>query len=291
MENIFIVTDFSAASHNAALYGIELAKSFGAKVFLFHAYQVPVQVPESYIFYTTEDVWQTIKELLEKEAVALDPGKTVSIEICGGEGTPAHAILDQARTRKADLIICGMKETVKGLRRIFGSTTTALTRMSEMPFLVIPEDAHFSTPGHIALASDMDSETSADTIRVLKELGQKFKSKLSIVWVVENEVDEAYTRKFQPEGITRHLKDMEPNFEFPTGNSITGALEGFAKDHSINMMAIIPHKHNFLERFFVESTTTSLIFHTHIPLLVLPQKRNTEISESVNGNQLKEAVQ
>ncbi|CAN5751699.1 hypothetical protein BH11BAC4_BH11BAC4_18430 [soil metagenome] len=291
MENIFVVTDFSAASRNAALYGIALAKQFGAKLFLFHAYQVPVQIPESYLFYTTEDVWKTVKELLEKEVVAIDPEKVVDIEICGGEGAAAHSIIQHAGAAKADLIICGMKETIKGLRRIFGSTTTALTRLSEIPFLVIPEDATFSKPVHIALASDMDTETAADTVALLKEFGKAFQSKLSIVWVVENEVDEAYKRKFRPEGITRHLKDMEPGFEFPAGNSISAALEGFAKDHSIDMMAIIPHKHSFMERFFVESTTASMIFHTHIPLLVLPQKKESGASSVMNSDKMTRAFQ
>ena len=35
MKNIFIVTDFSPASHNAALYGIEIAKLFGDKFQVF----------------------------------------------------------------------------------------------------------------------------------------------------------------------------------------------------------------------------------------------------------------
>jgi len=290
MKNIFIVTDFSAASHNAALYGVELAKQFGAKLFLFHAYQVPVQIPESYIFYSTEDVWKKIKELLQNEALAIDPERTVEIELCGGVGAAAHTIIEHAEAAKADLIICGMKETVKGLRRIFGSTTTSLTRLSKIPFLVIPEDARFKKPAHIALASDMDSDTAAETVTLLKEFGKTFKSELSVVWVVENEEDEAYKRKFLPEGITKHLKEMEPRFEFPTGKTIATALENFAKDNSIDMMAIIPHKHTFMERFFVESTTTSVIFHTHVPLLVLPQKKHSEKKEGVNSHSLNEAL-
>jgi len=276
MKNIFVVTDFTPASRKAAMYGIEIARHFGAKLFLFHAYQAPVQVPESYIFYTTEDVWQTVKELLEKEAAAIDPGKTVEIELCASEGAAGHAIITEAGIKHADLIVCGMKETVKGLRRIFGSTTTALVKVSNIPLLVVPEDTELKIPGHIALACDMDSETSTDTVTVLREMGEKFRSKLSVVWVVSDEVDEAYKARFRPTEVVNHLRSMNPAFEFPTGSNITRALEGFAKDHSIDMMAIIPHKHNFLERFFVESTTTNLVFHTHIPLLVLPQKKKNE---------------
>jgi hypothetical protein len=69
------------------------------------------------------------------------------------------------------------------------------------------------------------------------------------------------------------LKKMDTEFEFPKGSSVSGALETFAEEHTIDMMAMIPHRHNLLERFFVESTTNKMIFHTHIPLLILPQKK------------------
>lgn len=276
MENIFIVTDFSIASRNAALYGVELAKFLGSKVFLFHAYQPAVQIPESYILYDTKSDWETIKKLLEEEAAAIDPGKTLAIEICASDGIPATAILDNARMHKANLIICGMKTTIKGLRRIFGSTTTALTKTSNIPFLVIPADATFSKPSHIALANDMDADTSPATIEVLKEISKAFQAKLSVVWVLENEAEESYKMRLQGTGISRHLKDLKPVMEFPTGGSIASVLDNYAKENATDMMAIIPHKHNFIERLFIESTTNNLIFHTHIPLLVLPQQKQQD---------------
>lgn len=288
MKNILIVTDFSPASHNAALYGMEMARAFGAKVYLFHAYITPVQVPESYLFYTPEDVWNNIREMLEKEAGELNPGKDVTIEICGAEGKPATAILHEAKSRNIDLIVCGMKGSAKGLRKIFGSTATALTATSEIPLLILPEGATFRKPERIALASDMDTETSPLTISLLKAVSEKFHSKVSVVWVVENEVDEAYKLKFRPTNLISDLKKMDTEFEFPKGTSVSGALETFATEHTIDMMAMIPHKHNLLERFFVESTTNKMIFHTHIPLLILPQKKMSEAETVKNENRLTE---
>ena len=34
---------------------------------------------------------------------------------------------------------------------------------------------------------------------------------------------------------------------------------------------MVPHKHSLLERWFVKSTTRSMIFKTRIPLLILPE--------------------
>ena len=288
MKNIFIVTDFSAASRNAAMYGIELAKHFTSKVYLFHAFQSPVQVPESYILYNTEDVWSNIKELLVKESEIINPDKLVDIEICGSEGAAAKAINTEAMIKNADLIICGMKSTAKGLRRVFGSTTTALTRLTEIPLLVVPEDASFKKPVNIALASDMDQETSAETVDMLKQLGEKFSSKLSVVWVVEEGLQETYTKRLQPTAILNNLKEMNPVYEFPKGSNVAQALEQYAEENSIDLMAVIPHKHSFLNRLFVESTTTHLIFHTHIPLLLLHQQKSGDTKAEAGINDFSE---
>lgn len=277
MKNIFIVTDFSEASQNAGRYGIEMAKYFNANVFLFHAYQVPVQVPESYFVYSTEDVWANVKGQLETEAATINPDKLINVEICGAVGLPVNLITEEATKREADLIICGMKGMGKTFRRIFGSTTTALSRKSEIPMIVVPENAKFQPPKNIALANDMDPETSALTYGLLKELGEKFVSKLSVVWVVDEGIDVDKEMRFRPKSFINELKDLDPVLEFPSGSSVIAALDGFIKDHSIDLMAIIPHKHDAFERFITESVTKKMLFHTHIPMLILPQRKKSDM--------------
>lgn len=280
MKNIFIVTDFSEASQNAGRYAVEMAKYFNAQVFLFHAYQVPVQVPESYFAYTVEDVWATVKEQLETEAGAINPGKFVNVEICGGVGLPVSLITEEAAKRDADLIICGMKGQGKTFRKIFGSTTTALSRKSEIPMIVVPENATFQPPKNIALANDMDPDTSALTYNLLKELGEKFVSKLSVVWVVDEGTDANKEMRFRPKSFINELKDLDPVLEFPSGSNVINALDGFIKEHSIDLMAIIPHKHDMMERLMTESITKKMLFHTHIPMLILPQQKKSEVTNA-----------
>jgi hypothetical protein len=37
------------------------------------------------------------------------------------------------------------------------------------------------------------------------------------------------------------------------------------------MLVMMPHKHEWLERLFRKSETKDMIFHTQVPLLVLPE--------------------
>lgn len=282
MKNILIATDFSGASRTAAMYGAALARQFGANIFLFHAYQTPIQVPESYVLYTSDDVWAAAKELLQKEIEAINPSGDLNIEITGGEGMATQAILKEAERVKADLIICGMKSDAKPFRRLFGSSTTGLAKHSDVPFIVVPENAHFRSIKKIALANDMDSETAVETTRVLQEIGEHFSAALSIVLVVDEEFDKDKEFRFLPLTLAKNLKSLKPVLEFPKGENIVKVLDDFAIGNNIDLMAVIPHKHSFLERLIIESTTNKLIFHTHVPLLVMPQKKNGELADATN---------
>jgi len=144
--------------------------------------------------------------------------------------------------------------------------------------IVVPENASFQPPKNIALANDMDPDTSALTYQLLKELGEKFVSKLSVVWVVDEGIDADKEMRFRPKSFINELKDLDPVLEFPSGSNITSALDGFIKDHSIDLMAIIPHKHDMIGRLMTESVTKKMLFHTHIPMLILPQKKKGEMA-------------
>jgi nucleotide-binding universal stress UspA family protein len=179
----------------------------------------------------------------------------------------------EARLRKADVIVCAMKGVAKAFRKIFGSTTSALIHKSDIPLIVVPEKAVFNIPNNIALASDLDPETSASTLELLKVIGEKFTSGLSVVWVVGEDFDAENEMRYRPSEFIKGLRGLNPVFEFPKGGSVTKVLEDFIRKNNVAMLAMIPHKHDFMERFFTESITKKMIFHSDIPLLVLPQKK------------------
>src|SRR6476620_3942830 len=126
MKKIFVATDFSDAAVNAGKYAVELARHFKAKLFLFHAFVPPVEIPESYLFFTTEQVGEKALEQLDREEKTINKYKIVTIEKIAAEGNPTDALLAEAAKQQAYLIICGMKNTGRIAKKIFGSTATSL---------------------------------------------------------------------------------------------------------------------------------------------------------------------
>jgi nucleotide-binding universal stress UspA family protein len=273
MKNIFIATDFTPASKNAALYGIELAKHYNAKVYLFHAFQNQKAKTGSLIHGDDDiNLKQLSREWLTEQAAFLNENGSVNLEMCSGEGAAADAIIENALAKKADLIICAMKGTAKVFRKIFGSVTLSLIDKSNIPLIVVPDSVAFQKPTNIALAMDIDPATSPATLQLLKNVGENFYSKVSVVYALKENFNEDDVVKFSPPVNISEITHLYPKYEFRVGNDIVKTIESFTNEQAVNMLAIIPHKHTRTERWFTKSVTKELVFQANLPVLVLPQK-------------------
>ena len=117
MKTVFIATDFSEASHNASMYGIELASSIGAKIVLFHAYTIPLSIPESYVIVRPEEVKKTAEDYLLDEVLKLRKSNMQSIDILAVEGNPVDMIINQVKKYDEPLVVVGMKGEGKNLKK------------------------------------------------------------------------------------------------------------------------------------------------------------------------------
>lgn len=270
MKNILIATDFSSASVNAGKYAVQLATHFAAKLFLFNSYVPPVQIPESYLIFDTENPAGDAMQQLDKEEKIINSEGFTVVEKTIGEGRPAEAIASEATRLKADVVVCGMKGSGKAIRKLFGSTVTALTKNAEFPLLVIPEDMDFRAPANILLGGHSRAKSYSHDVRILSDIASAFNSRLYIVSIVVEDDENAIGLNERYLEFTNQLKTMNPSFEMLPGNEIASELNGYVNKTGINMIVLMPQQHGFLERIFLGSVTTDMTFLSKIPVLILP---------------------
>jgi nucleotide-binding universal stress UspA family protein len=271
MKTIFIATDFSSAAHNASKYGIELASKFGARIVLFHAYIIPLSIPESYVIVNAEDVKKTAESYLLEEVKVLRKSTVQAIDILAAEGSAPEIILLNASKYSDCMIVMGMKGEGLALRKLIGNTTTAVARKTHLPLIIIPESAEFNQVKKVAFASDIDYTISLKTIDMLKEIGLHFNSQIFIVKVLKNSINEIEELTYRSERLKGKLNPLQVDFAFPRGAAVADVLQDFITENKIELIAMVPHHHNLFERLFVKSETRKFIFHSHIPLLILPE--------------------
>lgn len=274
MKTILVPTDFSDAANNAAEYAVQLAKAIKAKVILFHVYHVPVPATEVPIVVLSPDELQKDSEmLLRKKAAHLKKNSGVEISCIARMGMAVDEILEEEKN--ANLIVMGIRNVSKLSEILLGSITTTILRKTNTPLLVVPENIVFKAPKRIVFACDYDPKTNYDTIESLNELIKAFNSKLFVLNVKVNKEYVSMEEAGTGLRLENKINDFSHIYNFKENEDVVEGINKFISEKKADMVVVIPHKHNLLERLFHKSISKTIAFHTHSPLIALPDKHKT----------------
>jgi nucleotide-binding universal stress UspA family protein len=270
---MIVLTDFSAASLNAARFAVSFAKEFNAAITLMNVIQPSVIVHDSMfasVMITQAEILQQNQNLMNQEIEKISKIYGQKIDSIVTEGYISDLVSDLVVKDKIDLIVMGMKGKGKS-NSVFGSTTTALIRKSDFPILVIPESASYTPIERITYASDFDSSIEMDRFTALIKIAEKFSASLSILHVEKND-------RFTTEDALGKLKTntqlsmLKHEFHTIRENDVVAGINKFMEENPCSLLAMVAHKHTLFDRIFGKVHTREMSFQTKIPLLVLQGK-------------------
>ena len=143
-ETLLVPVDFSAHSDKALAYAIGLAKTFGSKVHLIHAYHLPIQIASPDQVVIPQDFWSAVRDSaarkLEKTVQKVkDAG--VDAETHLAEVPPVQAINQTAEKIGADLIVMGTRG-LTGLKHVLlGSVAERTIRTAPCPVMTVKDES------------------------------------------------------------------------------------------------------------------------------------------------------
>lgn len=145
MKTIIAAVDFSNATTGVVELAIGLAKSFGAKLELFHAVE-PEPGYSAYGFTPDEFPAMTVFQLeAKRRAIAKleELLATVQVELPSAtshlvEGSPLHTLLDYVKDGGADFIVIGSHGHGVIASLLLGSVAEGMVRKATVPTLVVP---------------------------------------------------------------------------------------------------------------------------------------------------------
>lgn len=141
ITKILFPTDFSEGALHAFPYAADLAKTYGAKLYLVHIlYDIAVasglHVPHTSMDTLYAELEVNAKKSLESFAYEMRKG-IADIEFSVLRGVPYEETLKFAETHGIDLIVIGTHGR-KGLdRMLFGSTAERIVRNAACPVLTV----------------------------------------------------------------------------------------------------------------------------------------------------------
>lgn len=275
MKTILVPTDFSDASRNASIYAAEFAKIMQCQVVLFHTYAVPIVIASDMpttVMMDPEVLRLQTLTLLKTEAEAVEKitGTKLSYEVV--EGDAVNEIIELERSKNTDLIIMGIQESSAVSEHIIGSTATDVIRQSLTPVMVIPLQAKFKQFKKIVLATDYSIGTDTHLLEPIKEFCRIFYLKLFVLNVVKELELIGVEKEVSRMRMQNYFEDLEHTHYYLEDDDIIHGLNNFIDQYSIDIIAMLPHRHNLFSRLFKEGNTKKMAFHTHIPLLALPSR-------------------
>lgn len=292
LNRILCATDFSDLSNQTIPFGIALAKSFSARLYVCHIIDLPfaamngeiqldpIEQQKQMMAYAQEQLAQ----LFEKESVDWEP--LVSI------GHTADEISRIVEKKRIDLVISATHGR-SGLKRLLlGSVTERLMRILSCPLLIIKgreetqvliKETDFP-PGRILVGCDFSADSGL-AFQYGLAMAQEFEAELHLVHVVEPPVyQNVLVPSVAPGGLTREsildqltdkLARMVPEEVKNWCDLKTTLREGkpdeeltrYAELNDMDLIVLGVRGHSLVETVFIGSTTDRVARRAPCPVL------------------------
>lgn len=269
MKTILVPVDFSTNSRKALRYALLLAGKMKYRISLIHVFIDSIGI----IANNSEKIrWDFAENELKKLAENIKTKTKVKCSSLLVRGVSANKIVEITEKKKAELIVMGTKGASGIKKIIIGSAASQIVKESKIPVLVVPEKTALKKIIRtIVFATDYhDSDLKA--IKFLSVLAKTFSSKLTMVHVMDGELNnysEQQLIDWFSSKVTKTINYSAINFRLVKSKKNIGeALQSFIKRSKADIIAVSIREKDIAEKLFTPAITMDMLYHTHIPLLV-----------------------
>lgn len=274
MKKIIVPVDFSAASTNAAEFAGNLAIFYGAEIWLFHAYEMPVGIGEiAWPLFNVTELQKAAEQELEtlKETIQSNLRSKITIHTKAQMTTLMDGLEEICEVVKPDLVVMGLSGKGALAKLVVGSNTIKIIHDLQYPVLVVPPKAAFTPVLRIGFACDYKKIEESTPVSLLKKVVKDFNAELYVLNVDFedrnfdiNVMDETFT-------VRNLFRDINPVYDSIESKTVTEGLNEYAVEKGLDWVVVIPKKHTVLQKIFNRSQSKDLLYHTHLPVLCIHQ--------------------
>ena len=275
---LLVASDFTEDAEKAARYAIQLAAQLQADLHFFHAYslkkkridKMPADILHSL---QNEGEFSAHKYYLKYlKHLRAELNEVVAIHPILMEGKAEEAIVLQANLLSADLIILGAGNRKRFSNQMLGNTTTAVIKKAPCPVLIVPEHTKWEPVKHIVYGTSFDEKDSR-VPATIDTMAFQLNAHISCLHIKTE--DEVHGKMKHPK-LTRifRLKEDPSNrifFYTLIHPSILKGLCDFSKMYKADILSVLFPQKTGWDKWFGSSMARSLMFRTHVPLLVAVQ--------------------
>jgi len=274
-RKILLPTDFSDNSWNALVYALKLFKDEYCTFYFLHATTIKVPTLSN----LSNKLLSAMKEESNKELLAFkafaessDANANHDFHITSSTQDLLSAIWTAIEEKDIDLVIMGTKGATGAKEFFIGSNSMdVVKKIKKCPVLIVPEEYDFVAPKQIAFPTDYNRKYDLKEINPLRQLADLFDSKIRILHInVEDELSDVQDTNLT--NLLNHLQDYESSLHWmPNYDKKSQEINDFIDEMKIDILAMVNHDHNIIEKMIKEPVIEKIGFHPKIPFLVIPE--------------------
>lgn len=286
-KRILVAVDFSDYSVKACQMAFNIAKEINAKVKILHVFHniyFPSNIPfadslkdipdEGLLDKTRKQMLELCIDIDKKIAEGIFPSINYSYSL--REGLAGEEIEQFINEYKPVLLVLGTKGKDNNKKYMLGGVTADIIEMTNIPVLAIPESSPINNicdVKHIAFLTNLHARDLAS-----------FKTLVSLVSPYQNiKITLVHINRINKEGgkcPEASLVEMREHFlkQYPQFNiayklidapDIPNAIENFAIEEDVTVVALNTRRRNIFGRMFVPSISRKVLLISKVTLLVL----------------------
>ncbi|PZX50938.1 universal stress protein [Algoriphagus chordae] len=265
---IILPIDFSDNSLNALDFAIALAGKRDGEIILVHVIESVFDFA-SQASVAIENLHRDAESLMQK---TLEKHKDSELKFTTiiKEGTASISVARIARDMDATLIVMGTQGASGILVKLIGSTTINLIKESSVPVLVVPAEANAEEIRKVALALEFANHEEKFIDWVI-DMSIRWERGLEFVHVqTASDYEEDSGIKKLEDFITSHHPGLPVKIHTFYASTPVEGLDQFLEENE-NVILVMCHEHkNLWEQVLSRSQTIEMVFHSKVPLLVMP---------------------
>ncbi|SMO71532.1 universal stress protein [Solitalea koreensis] len=263
MKTLLVPTDFSEAASKAIKYATDFALLNNYKIKLLHINQTvsdPNMPPELVVDILDQQEQSSkehiakLKEDLENQGIQVDATVLRGFSIAG-------EIETVIKENKVDMVVMGTRGTSDIIEKLLGSNASWVMDSVHCPVLVVPQKTEVKPIKKIVFATQFRSP-EAEFLNQTIEYAKKLDAEVTVLKINTHDEDEGLLNELNIVSQSQHSRIVVRN-----APSVSAGLIGYLENNEVDLLTVIAHKRNLLEKVFTPSLTKKLAEHIHVPLL------------------------
>jgi len=277
MKKILVTTDFSANSKAGLRLAIQLASQHQYELIFLHVYYI--MKPSSWHEKTfTEYKEKQVKKMqLDLNRLVDSVYKSMKISSAGKKCILLHSIYTDKSIREYAAknkfsFICISTRGAGNIKKYFGTNTSSLISLSEIPVIAVPANYRKSKITAILYASDLSSLEKE--IKQVVDFAKPLKAKVELLHLnspaeimIDTKIIETAVKKFSRYDVRLHLENCNLVETF-----ISNIDSAIASSKPSMLVMFTEKNRTFFQRLLKPSKTEAYAFNPKVPLLVFKKR-------------------